>query len=112
MKILVALKQVPDTETKIKVGADGRSLDATDVKWITGPYDEYALEEAIRIKEAGGGEVVAISAGADSAREVLRNALALGADAALHGHRELRLRPLGHGPRARRVGGGRRAGRA
>ena len=83
MKILVALKQVPDTETKIKVAADGKSLDAADVKWITGPYDEYALEEAIRLKEAGGGEVVAITVGAESAREVLRNALALGADSAV-----------------------------
>ncbi len=83
MKILVALKQVPDTETKIKVAADGRSLDPADVKWITGPYDEYALEEAIRMKEAGGGEVVALSVGGESAREVLRNALALGADSAV-----------------------------
>lgn len=83
MKILVALKQVPDTETKIKVAADGKSLDPTDVKWITGPYDEYALEEAIRLKESGGGEVIAITAGGDSARDVLRNALALGADSAV-----------------------------
>ncbi len=44
MKILVCLKQVPDTETKIKVAADGKSLDPADVKWITSPYDEYALE--------------------------------------------------------------------
>lgn len=83
MKILVALKQVPDTETKIKVAADGRSLDPADVKWITGPYDEYALEEAIRIKEAKGAEVVALSVGGDTAKEVLRNALALGADSAV-----------------------------
>jgi len=83
MKILVALKQVPDTETKIKVAADGRSLDPADVKWITGPYDEYALEEAIRIKEAKGAEVVALSVGGDSVKEVLRNALALGADSAV-----------------------------
>jgi electron transfer flavoprotein beta subunit len=83
MKILVALKQVPDTETKIKVAADGRSLDPADVKWITGPYDEYALEEAIRLKEAKGAEVVALSVGGDSAKEVLRNALALGADSAV-----------------------------
>ncbi|HEX9009050.1 MAG TPA: electron transfer flavoprotein subunit beta/FixA family protein [Holophagaceae bacterium] len=83
MKILVALKQVPDTETKIKVAADGRSLDPADVKWITGPYDEYALEEAIRIKEAKAAEVVALSVGGDSAKEVLRNALALGADSAV-----------------------------
>jgi electron transfer flavoprotein beta subunit len=83
MKILVALKQVPDTETKIKIAADGKSLDAADVKWITGPYDEYALEEAIRIKEAAGGEVVVVTAGGESARDVLRNALALGADSAV-----------------------------
>lgn len=83
MKILVALKQVPDTETKIKVAADGKSMDLADVKWITGPYDEYALEEAIRMKEAGGGEVVAVSFGGESVRDVLRNALALGADSAV-----------------------------
>lgn len=83
MKILVALKQVPDTETKVKVAADGRSLDPTDVKWITSPYDEYALEEAIRLKEAKGAEVTVASLGADSAKDVLRNALALGADAAV-----------------------------
>jgi electron transfer flavoprotein beta subunit len=84
MKILVALKQVPDTETKVKVAADGKSLDPADVKWITSPYDEYALEEALRLKEAKGAEVTALSYGGDSVKEVLRNALALGADAAVH----------------------------
>jgi electron transfer flavoprotein beta subunit len=83
MKILVALKQVPDTETKIKVAADGRSLDPADVKWITSPYDEYALEEALRLKEAKGAEVVAVSVGEEKAKDVLRNALALGADQAV-----------------------------
>ena len=83
MKILVALKQVPDTETKIKVAADGRSLDPADVKWITSPYDEYALEEALRLKEAKGAEVVAVSVGEDKAKDILRNALALGADQAV-----------------------------
>ena len=83
MKILVALKQVPDTETKIKVAADGRSLDPADVKWIISPYDEYTLEEAIRIKEGKGAEVIALSVGGDSVKEVLKNALALGADSAV-----------------------------
>jgi electron transfer flavoprotein beta subunit len=83
MKILVALKQVPDTETKIKVAADGRSLDPADVKWIISPYDEYALEEAIRIKEAKGAEVIALTVGGDSGKDVLKNALALGADSAV-----------------------------
>lgn len=83
MKILVALKQVPDTETKVKVAADGRSLDPADVKWITSPYDEYALEEALRLKEAKGAEVTVVSLGGDSVKDVLRNALALGADNAV-----------------------------
>jgi electron transfer flavoprotein beta subunit len=83
MKILVTLKQVPDTETKIKVAADGRSLDPADVKWITSPYDEYALEEALRLKEAKGAEVVAVSVGEEKAKDILRNALALGADQAV-----------------------------
>ncbi len=83
MKILVALKQVPDTETKIKLSADGRSIDPTDVKWITSPYDEYALEEALRLKESKGAEVTVVSLGGDSVKDVLRNALALGADHAV-----------------------------
>ena len=83
MKILVALKQVPDTETKIKVAADGKSLDGSDVKWITSPYDEYALEEALRLKESAGAEVTAVSVGGDKAKDILRNALALGADLAV-----------------------------
>jgi electron transfer flavoprotein beta subunit len=83
MKILVTLKQVPDTETKIKAAADGRSLDPADVKWITSPYDEYALEEAIRIKERTGAEVIALSVGGESVKDVLKNALALGADSAV-----------------------------
>jgi electron transfer flavoprotein beta subunit len=83
MKILVALKQVPDTETKIKVAADGKSLDPADVKWITSPYDEYALEEALRLKEAKAAEVVAVSVGEEKAKDILRNALALGADQAV-----------------------------
>ena len=78
MKILVALKQVPDTETKIKVAADGKSLDGSDVKWIVSPYDEYALEEALRLRETAGAEVTAVSVGGDKAKDVLRNALALG----------------------------------
>jgi len=83
MKILVALKQVPDTETKIKVGPDGRSLDPADVKWITSPYDEYALEEGLRLKESKGAEVTTVSVGEDKAKDVLRNSLALGADNAV-----------------------------
>ena len=83
MKILVCLKQVPDTETKIKVAADGKSLDPADVKWITSPYDEYALEAALRLKESAGAEVTAATVGDDKAKDILRNAFALGADNAV-----------------------------
>jgi len=83
MKILVALKQVLDTETKIKIAPDGKSVDLADVKWITNPYDEYALEEALRIKESSCGEVTVISVGDDKARTMLQSALALGADNAV-----------------------------
>ncbi|MBS1766861.1 MAG: electron transfer flavoprotein subunit beta/FixA family protein [Acidobacteria bacterium] len=82
MKILVCLKQVPDTETKVKVAADGKSLDPADVKWITSPYDEYALEEALRLKEAKGAEVTVVTVGDEKAKDILRNAFALGADSA------------------------------
>jgi len=83
MKILVALKQVPDTETTIRLAADGRSLDLGDVKWITSPYDENALEEALRLKEALGAEVTAVAVGGEKVRPVLQNALALGAQEAV-----------------------------
>ena len=83
MKILVALKQVPDTETAIKLGPDGRSLDLADAKWITSPYDENALEEALRLKESRDAEVTAVAVGGDQARPVLQNALALGAQNAV-----------------------------
>ena len=83
MKILVALKQVPDTESKIKVAESGCTIDQTDIKWITNPNDEYAIEEALRLKEAKGAEVTAVSIGGEKAKDVLRNALALGADSAV-----------------------------
>ena len=73
MKILVALKQVPDTETKVRIAADGRSIDPSDVKWITSPYDEYALEEAIRLKEGAGAEVTALCVGEDKGKDILRS---------------------------------------
>ena len=83
MKVLVALKQVPDTETVIKVGPDGRSPDLGDAKWITSPYDENALEEALLLKESQEAEVTAVSVGTDRVRSLLQGALALGAQNAV-----------------------------
>ena len=82
MKILVGIKHVPDTESKIKVAADGKGIDLSAVtKWIISPYDEYALEEALRLREARGeGEVVALALGPAAAQAGLRQALAMGAD--------------------------------
>jgi len=85
VKIVVAIKQVPDTETRVVIGRDGRSLDETGITWVVNPYDEFAMEEALKIKEAGGGgEVVAVSIGPERAATALRTCLAMGADRALH----------------------------
>lgn len=85
MKILVTIKQVPDTATAVKIGADKKAIDITGITWIVSPYDEYAVEEALRIKEKRGqGEVVAVSLGPDRAKEALRSCLAMGCDRAIH----------------------------
>ena len=82
---VVCIKQVPDTETRVKVAADGRSLDPTGVTLIVNPYDEFAVEQALRVKEQlGAGEVVAISLGGAGVQTTLRTALATGADRAMH----------------------------
>ncbi len=84
MKIAVCLKRVPDTTSKIVIGADGKSIDETGLKFVPNPYDEYAIEEALKLKEtAGSGEVVVISLGTDATQETLRTALAMGADRAI-----------------------------
>jgi len=82
MKIVVCVKQVPDTETRIRI-ADGKVAES-DVNWIVSPYDEFALEEALKIKEAKGGEVVLLSLGPERVVSALRSGLAMGADSAIH----------------------------
>jgi len=80
MKIGVLLKQVPDTETRIKIRPDGKGIDESEIKWVMNPYDEYAVEEALRLKEKAQGEVVIVTAGPARAVEAMRQALAMGAD--------------------------------
>src|SRR5213082_1932689 len=81
MKIAVCVKRVPDSETRVKIAADGKSLDEAGVKFILNPYDEFAVEEALRRKEkAGAGEVAVIALGPAAAQETIRTALAMGAD--------------------------------
>jgi electron transfer flavoprotein beta subunit len=85
MKILVAIKQVPDTATQMKVAGDAKSIETAGITWIVSPYDEFALEEALRIKEKrAGAEVVAVTLGPERAKEALRSCLAMGADRAIH----------------------------
>jgi len=81
MKIAVCIKRVPDSETRVKIAGDGKSLDEAGVKFVMNPYDEFAVEEALRRKEqAGSGEVVMICVGPAAAQETIRTALAMGAD--------------------------------
>lgn len=85
MKIAVCVSHVPDTATRVKVGSDQKSIDPTGVTYILNPYDEYAIEEALKLKEKNGGspEVILISVGGDSNKETIRKALAMGADSAV-----------------------------
>lgn len=85
MKILVPIKRVPDYQAKIKVKADGSGIETDGIKWIINPFDEIAVEEALRIKERGEAtEIVVMCIGPDDCTAQLRNALALGADRATH----------------------------
>lgn len=82
MKIAVCVSHVPDTATKVKVGADHKTIDPSGVTFIINPYDEFAIEEALKLKEKLGGdsEVTAISVGGDASKETIRKALAMGVD--------------------------------
>lgn len=84
MKILVCVKRVPDTSARIKVGGDGRSVELSGVEHVVAPYDEFAMEDALTIAEAGSDvEVVAVTVGAKDAEAQLRTCLALGAQKAI-----------------------------
>jgi electron transfer flavoprotein beta subunit len=80
VNIVVCLKQVPDTETQIKIAPGGKSIVTDDVKWVMNPYDEFGVEEALRIKEKLGGTVTVVGLGPKRVTESIRTALAMGAD--------------------------------
>src|SRR5947208_13668347 len=81
MKFAVCIERLPDSETRVKIATDGKSLDEAGVKFVLNPYDEFAVEEALRRKEqAGSGEVVVVCLGPAAAQETIRTALAMGAD--------------------------------
>jgi len=96
MKILVAVKRVIDFNVKIRVKADRSGVETANVKMSMNPFDEIAVEEAVRLKEAGiAKEIVAVSMGPQNCQETIRTALAMGADRGLHVLTDLALEPLG-----------------
>jgi electron transfer flavoprotein beta subunit len=95
MKILVPVKRVVDFNVKVRVKPDGSGVDLANVKMAMNPFDEIALEEAVRLKEAGiASEVIAVSCGVAQCQETLRTALAIGADRALLVETDQELQPL------------------
>lgn len=80
MKIIVCVSLVPDTTTKIKIADSKKSIDEAGVSFVINPYDEYAVEEAVQLKEKNGGEVIAISFGNDKYKEAIKKAFQMGAD--------------------------------
>lgn len=95
MKVLVAVKRVVDYNVKVRVKADGSDVDIANVKMSMNPFDEIAVEEAVRLKEAGKvSEIVAVSMGVKQCEETLRTALAMGADRAILVETDVELQPL------------------
>lgn len=83
MDIIVLVKQVPDTATRIRLASSGRDIEREGITWVVNPYDEFAIEEALRLREAHGGAVTVVTLGPARAEEALRTALAMGADEAV-----------------------------
>src|SRR3990172_3609989 len=84
VNIVACVKQVPDMEAQIKVKSDGSGIDESGIKWVMSPYDEFGVEEALRLKEKFGGGVTIVSLGPARVMETIRTALAMGGDKAIH----------------------------
>jgi electron transfer flavoprotein beta subunit len=95
MKVLVAVKRVVDANVKVRVKTDGTGVETQNVKMSMNPFCEIAVEEAVRLKEAGKAtEIVAVSLGAQQCQETIRTALAMGADRGIHVQTDVELQPL------------------
>src|SRR5580658_10904284 len=84
MKIVLAIKQVPERDAQVYIAADAKGIDERELQWALNESDAYALEEALQLKEKHGGEVVVVCAGPERVTSTLREALAKGADRAIH----------------------------
>ncbi len=80
MKIIVCVSLVPDSTTKVKIDSNGKSIDESGVSFVLNPYDEFAVEEALQLKEKNGGETIAVSFGGDKAKEAIKKAFQMGID--------------------------------
>ena len=78
------MRRVPDTAARVRIGSDGKSIDTSDAEFVINPYEEYALEQAVKLKEKHGGEVTVVTLGPEKTTQVIMKALALGADKAVH----------------------------
>src|SRR5712675_51105 len=95
MKILVSIKRVVDFNVKVRVKADGSGVETANVKMSMNPFDEIAVEEAVRLREGGAAtEVLVVSCGTQACQETLRTALAIGADRAILVETDVELQPL------------------
>lgn len=83
MKIIVCVKEVPDTAISLKIRGDSPEIETENIPWVINPYDEYAMEESLRLKEKHGGDITAMTFGNERAENILRGCIALGADRAI-----------------------------
>ena len=84
MNLVVCVSQVPDTPAPVKIGSDKKHIEKQDVTYVVNPYDEYAVEPALQLKESGEGSVTVMGIGPDRVSQALRSCLALGCDEAVH----------------------------
>ncbi|KAB2928647.1 MAG: electron transfer flavoprotein subunit beta/FixA family protein [Leptonema illini] len=84
MKLLVCIKQVPDMESKFRIDADGLWYDRADLAWRMNEYDEYAVEQAVQVKETTGGDLTVLCIGPEQVKETMKKALAMGCDRGIH----------------------------
>ena len=84
LKVIVCIRRVPDTAARIRISSDGKSIETSDIEYVMNPYEEYALEQGVQLKEKHGGEVTILTLGPEKSTQMIQKALALGADDAIH----------------------------
>src|SRR5437667_12450403 len=83
LKVIVCVRRVPDTAARIRIASDRKSIETSDAEFVINPYEEYALEQAVQLKEKHGGDVTVVTLGPEKSTQMIMKALALGADNAV-----------------------------